>query len=183
MSAESNGSCYQIITRSPEETKLVGEMLGRLLGNGSVVCLRGELGSGKTCLTQGIGQGMNVCGAIHSPTFVFINEHPPKSSGPCLYHVDLYRVQDLADVLALGLEEYMYGNGVTVIEWADKAGELLPAERLWVTLSHLNDHCRRLKFEAQGSAYLATLLSLREMAASANISVQNCRTLEDATGH
>jgi len=162
---EDNGR-FRVVTTSPEETQLIGELLGRTLMAGSVVCLRGDLGAGKTCLTQGVGRGMDVDGVIHSPTFVFINEHPPHSSGPCLYHVDLYRVYDADDVFALGLEEYMYGDGVTVIEWADRAQEIMPPDCLWITLTYLDEGRRRLDFEARGESYTRALSRLREAIAA-----------------
>jgi len=162
LTAQAPDSEWTLTTTSPDHTMRTGEALGRLLPPGSVVCLRGNLGSGKTRLTQGIGRGLGVCGAIHSPTFVFINEHPPCTSGPCLYHVDLYRIHDEADVLALGLEEYMYGDGVTVIEWAERAEELMPPDCLWVTLRYVDEHTRDLTFQAGGPAYTRLLARLRQ---------------------
>jgi len=166
LTAQAPDSELQLTTASPEETMRTGEALGRLLPPGSVVCLRGNLGSGKTCLTQGIGRGLGVCGGIHSPTFVFINEHPHCSAGPCLYHVDLYRIHDEADVLALGLEEYMYGDGVTVIEWAERAEDLMPPDCLWVSLRYVDEHTRHLTFEANGASYAHVLANLRRELAS-----------------
>ena len=160
-----------MITTSPSETMQVGDVLGRLSPTGSVICLRGNLGSGKTCLTQGVGRGLGVYGVIHSPTFVFINEHPSLSSGPCLYHVDLYRVHDETDVLALGLEDYMYGDGVTVIEWAERAENVLPSDCLWVVLAYLGERTRRLTFHPRGKAYEELVARLREQVASADQAV------------
>ncbi len=142
-----------INTHSAQETFAVGEQLGRLLGPGDVVCLQGDLGSGKTCLTQGIGQGLGVEGTINSPTFVFINEHRARQPGPYLYHVDLYRINDLLDALVLGLEDYMYGDGITVIEWAERARELIPEDRLWITLQYVGPSERKLLFVATGAHY------------------------------
>lgn len=147
-------------THSPAQTHAVGRALGSLLQAGDVICLQGDLGSGKTCLTQGIGAGMRVGGAINSPTFVFICEHPPLKSGPYLYHVDLYRISDVSEVFSLGLDDYMYGDGVTVIEWAERASEILPTQRLWVTLEHGEDSDRTLSFEATGQRYLDLLRAL-----------------------
>ncbi|MFP3895476.1 MAG: tRNA (adenosine(37)-N6)-threonylcarbamoyltransferase complex ATPase subunit type 1 TsaE [Anaerolineales bacterium] len=153
---------FDIITHSAKQTRLIGERLGYLLEPGSVVCLQGALGTGKTCLTQGIGAGMGVKGVIHSPTFVYINEHAPRGSGPYLYHVDLYRIQDYMDALALGIEDYIYGNGVTIIEWAERAQDIMPEERLWITISYLDyDSKRRIQFEASGEEYIQILLSLK----------------------
>jgi len=154
---------FDVITHSAKQTRLVGECLGQLLEPGNVVCLQGDLGTGKTCLTQGIGSGMNVKGVIHSPTFVFINEHAPQGSGPYLYHVDLYRIQDYMGALALGIEDYMYGNGITVIEWAERAKDIMPEEHLWITLSYLDyESKRRILFEASGEQYMQILLSVKD---------------------
>jgi len=147
-------------TESPDETRALGCCLGKLLQPGDVVCLQGDLGSGKTCFTQGIGAGMGVAGVINSPTFVFVNEHAPDNSGPYLYHVDLYRICDLTEVLSLGLEDYMYGDGVTVIEWADRAAEMMPAQCLWVRLVYRDYTERRLAMDASGARYVALLDAL-----------------------
>jgi len=147
------GHSYDIEVTSPEHTRRVGEILGRFLRAGSVVCLRGELGSGKTCLTQGIGRGLGVSGIIHSPTFVLISEHPPLEDGPWLYHADLYRISEEADALALGLDEYMYGDGVLVIEWADRAVELIPDDALWITLVYIDENRRHLFVDSVGQSY------------------------------
>lgn len=151
----------ELMTHSPKQTFLIGQRLGRLLRPGDVVCLQGELGTGKTCLTQGIGAGLNVAAKITSPTFVLVNEYPAASGGARLYHVDLYRIEDPASACALGLEDYFYGDGVTVVEWAERARELVPAERLWITLSYLGHTKRSLLLEAAGRRYLEVLASLR----------------------
>ncbi|MGI5916809.1 MAG: tRNA (adenosine(37)-N6)-threonylcarbamoyltransferase complex ATPase subunit type 1 TsaE [Anaerolineae bacterium] len=152
---------FDMITHSPAQTSAIGERLGRLLRSGDVVCMQGDLGTGKTCLTQGIGKGLGVEGIISSPTFVYINEYAPSGSGPYMYHVDLYRIRDYCDALSLGLEEYMYGDGVTVIEWAERAIEIIPDERLWIRLSYLEYTKRSLTFEATGERYLEILRELR----------------------
>ena len=153
-----------VISHSPQQTFQLGRRLSAFLRPGDVVCLQGDLGSGKTCLTQGIGAGLNVAGVINSPTFVYINEHGPASGGgPYLYHTDLYRVSSYVEALAIGLEDYMYGDGITVIEWADHALEIIPVGRLWITLIWLDDTKRRLLFEASGAQYEEILCSLREV--------------------
>ena len=152
---------FDIITHSPTQTFQVGERLGRLLQPGDVVCLQGNLGTGKTCLTQGIGAGLHVEGVISSPTFVFVNEHPPLDSGPYLYHIDLYRIEDMAAAYGLGLEDYMYGDGVTVIEWAERASDMVPRERLWITLSYIDYAKRSLLFQAAGERYVRILEELK----------------------
>src|SRR4030042_834 len=116
----SEDSVLGVITHSAEQTFRFGRRLGCLLHAGDVVCLEGELGSGKTCLVQGIGSGLGVLGPVRSPTFVLINEYPPASVGLWLYHVDLYRI-DSAAAVGVGLEGYLYGDGVTGIGWAERA--------------------------------------------------------------
>ena len=153
---------FDIITHSATQTFRVGQRLGRLLRPGDVVCLEGDLGSGKTCLTQGIGAGMQVQGTINSPTFVYINEHASADAESYLYHVDLYRIRDYTDALGLGLEDYLYDDGVTVIEWAGRAIEMLPADRLWVTLSYIDYTKRTLLFDATGERYAELLRTCKD---------------------
>lgn len=153
---------FDVISHNPAQTCKVGDLLGEILKPGDVVCLQGDLGTGKTCLTKGIGAGLDVEGIISSPTFVFVNEYPPTREGPHLYHVDLYRIQDYADVISLGLEDYIYSDGVTVIEWAERAMEMMPKECLWITLSYANHTKRMLLFEAKGDYYTELLQILRE---------------------
>ena len=154
-------NAFDLVTHSADQTARVGEELGPLLQPGMVVCLQGDLGSGKTCLTQGIGRGLDIGGTINSPTFVFINEYAPNDSGPHLYHVDLYRIVDWAETLSLGLEDYIYGDGITVIEWCDRAQEVMPSDRLWITLTYLDESKRSLLFDAHGDAYVAMLDALK----------------------
>jgi tRNA threonylcarbamoyladenosine biosynthesis protein TsaE len=152
---------FELVAHSPAQTFRVGEWLGRLLQVGDVICLQGDLGSGKTCLTQGIGAGLGVVGTISSPTFVLINEYRPRGEGLRLYHVDLYRIEDAASASNLGLEDYLYGDGVTVIEWAERAREIMPPERLWIKMSYLDYSKRSLLFEAAGKHYAEILAALR----------------------
>ena len=92
---------------------------------------------------------------------MLINEHPSRVTGPCLYHVDLYRIDDARTALALGLEDCLYGDGVTVIEWAERARELVPAQRLWISLAYLDYTKRSLLFEASSKHYAGILAALR----------------------
>ncbi len=119
---------FVVRTRSPEETRLLGEVLAELAGEGALFALGGDLGAGKTVFTQGVARALGVADIVTSPTFTLVNEY----SGKCpLYHVDLYRVEGPLDVWDLGLEDYLEGHGVVVVEWADKAGELLDLPRVW----------------------------------------------------
>lgn len=131
-------------TNSADETVGLGERLGKRLRPGDVVALTGELGAGKTTLTRGIAQGLGVEADIHSPTFTLIHEHP----GPTpLYHVDLYRINRPEEAEDIGIEEYIHGDGVTVIEWAEKIMPLLPEDALRIELRMTGDDAREIKLE------------------------------------
>lgn len=126
------GSEQQKITGSPEETQRVAQELCRTLAPGAVLALYGELGAGKTCFIQGLAEGLGVEQAVSSPTFTIINEY---RSEPPLYHVDLYRIRSEDEALNLGLDEYLYGNGITAIEWAERVESLLPAKTIRIHLT------------------------------------------------
>src|SRR5512140_946920 len=115
-----DGNTIVLFSNGPSETFRIGWILGEILKKGDCVALTGELGAGKTCLTQGIAQGMGVpdCYAVTSPTFTLVNEYPGRNA--LLYHLDVYRLTGPADLQELGYEEYLLGNGVMVIEWAEK---------------------------------------------------------------
>jgi tRNA threonylcarbamoyladenosine biosynthesis protein TsaE len=138
---------------SAEETHEIGRRLGQLLRPGDVLLLTGELGSGKTCLTQGIGEGMGIEDPIKSSSFVLMNEYP---AGAPLYHADLYRLTDPAEVADLSLEEYAT-PGVLVVEWPERAWDELPDERLLVRMTYEGEEERGLEFEAHGARYEALL--------------------------
>jgi len=111
------------VTRSPAETRrLAADLLPRL-APGAVLALHGELGAGKTCFVQGLAAAAGVAQPVNSPTFTLIHEY--RGARP-IYHVDLYRLRDADDAFSLGLEEYFNGRGLVVIEWAERAAEILP---------------------------------------------------------
>lgn len=131
----------KITTASPEETIAWGQRIGKLLHPGDVIALYGDLGAGKTTLTRGIAVGLGLDADIHSPTFTLIHEH---AGAVPLYHIDLYRLAGEDEVESLGLEEYIYGDGVTIVEWADKMETTLPSDRLDITLKMAGDEGREL---------------------------------------
>lgn len=137
-----------LISRSAEDTQSIGKIIGENLSNGDVVALIGELGSGKTCITQGIARGIGVPEEyqITSPTFTLINEYPGKTT---LYHVDIYRLSGSQDLEDMGYEEYFYSDGIIVIEWAEKIKELLPEECFYVYLRYLDENKRELKISGR----------------------------------
>ncbi|MCX6345780.1 MAG: tRNA (adenosine(37)-N6)-threonylcarbamoyltransferase complex ATPase subunit type 1 TsaE [Armatimonadetes bacterium] len=128
------------------ETMALGEALGAKLAAGDVIALFGDLGAGKTTLTKGIAEGMNLPDDIHSPTFTLIHEH---LGAVPLYHVDLYRLASEDDVESIGIEEYIYGHGVTIIEWADRMKTMLPPERLDIEIRMTGDETRDFTFETE----------------------------------
>lgn len=133
-----------VVSRSPEETQVIGERLGARLVAGSVVACTGELGAGKTCFLQGLARGLGVTGDVTSPTFVLVNYYRGRLP---VYHLDAYRTGSLTELVDLGLEEMLHGDGVTVIEWADKLLPLLPARTIHVHLRGLGDEPREIRIE------------------------------------
>ena len=138
-----------IISDSPEETFFIGRIIGENLNTGDVVALIGELGAGKTCLTQGVGKGLGVPDQyqITSPTFTLINEYRGRT---ILYHLDLYRLGGLQDMENMGYEEYLFGEGVSVVEWAEKIKEILPDETIFISMSYIDENHRGLVISAGG---------------------------------
>jgi tRNA threonylcarbamoyladenosine biosynthesis protein TsaE len=108
------------------------------------VACTGELGAGKTCFLQGLARGLGVTGDVTSPTFVLINHYRGRLP---VYHLDAYRTGSLTELVDLGLEEMLHGDGVTVIEWADKLRPLLPARTIHVHLSGLGDEPREIRID------------------------------------
>jgi tRNA threonylcarbamoyladenosine biosynthesis protein TsaE len=129
---------------TPEATAAAGEALGRTLGAGDVVALYGELGAGKTCFVQGVARGLDVAGHATSPTFVLVNEYRGRLP---VHHVDAYRTASLDELLDLGLLDLMGGDGVTLLEWADKAEPLLPARTVRVRIEGVGDEPRAITIE------------------------------------
>jgi tRNA threonylcarbamoyladenosine biosynthesis protein TsaE len=141
------------ISHSEAQTRRFGARLGEFLQGGDVICLEGELGAGKTCLAKGIGQGLGIAGPITSPSFTLINEYRQEQSRLLFYHIDLYRLGEAKETLTLGLEEYFYGEGVCVVEWADRAPGAIPAEHLWIEFRYIVETKRGLLMKAVGRRY------------------------------
>lgn len=152
---------WTIHMSSPEGTQSLAERLGQLLQPGDVVALIGELGSGKTLFSQGLARGLGVPKNFYitSPTFAIINEYPGRVP---FYHLDLYRVNLRAELSELGLEEILYGRGAVAIEWAERLGKDLPAERLEVHLTFQGEVERNIAFSAFGDGSARRLASLIE---------------------
>lgn len=148
----------KIKVKNEEETLALAESLARQLHPSSVVRLEGTLGAGKTTFTKGLARGLNIQRVIKSPTYTIIREYT-QGALP-LYHIDLYRLED-GGTEDLGLEEYLYGDGVTVIEWGSVAEEEMPEEYLMVKLNLLDDPGQReIEFQAKGQVYQELLEKL-----------------------
>lgn len=113
-----------------EETTEIGHLLGTLLNPGDIVCLTGDLGTGKTHITKGIAKGLGVIDHITSPTFTIVNEYD--SGRLKLYHFDVYRVSDPDEIYAIGFDDYIFSDGVSIIEWANYIEEILPKDFLHI---------------------------------------------------
>jgi len=148
--------CLTLESRTPAETKGIGARLGRLLEAGDVVLLQGDLGSGKTVLAQGIGQGLKVREPVKSSSFVLVNEYHGRLT---MHHADLYRLDDPGEVADLALEE-IAAPGVLVVEWPERAWEELPPEHLLVRIEEAGAKGRRLTIVARGARYEALLAGL-----------------------
>ncbi|MGA2330691.1 MAG: tRNA (adenosine(37)-N6)-threonylcarbamoyltransferase complex ATPase subunit type 1 TsaE [Syntrophales bacterium] len=137
-----------VTSRSPEETFLIGKIIGRNLMEKDVVALVGDLGAGKTCLTHGIARGLGVPDEyqITSPSFTLINEYQGRIM---LYHFDLYRLSRASEMEDMGYEEYFFGQGVSVVEWADKVEGILPDETLFVLINYADENERNIIISGQ----------------------------------
>lgn len=148
---------------SPEQTQLLGQYLGELAQQGDVFLLVGELGTGKTCLVQGIAGGLHVKEYAFSPSFVILRQYYGRLP---LYHIDFYRLDRIEEIADLGLEEYFLGDGVCVVEWADKGLHILPRRNLLITIDYVPavEAGRSICLKPQGTRYreLVEQLKTRE---------------------
>jgi len=133
----------EIISSSARQTAKIASDIGGKLKKGDILALSGELGSGKTCFTAGLAEGLGI-GAqykVASPTFTLINEYP----GRCkLYHFDVYRLNRPEELEELGYEEIFYGDGVVVIEWAEKIEKILPDDVIWIKFEYIEENERKI---------------------------------------
>ncbi|MGQ9545637.1 MAG: tRNA (adenosine(37)-N6)-threonylcarbamoyltransferase complex ATPase subunit type 1 TsaE [Dehalococcoidia bacterium] len=148
-------------SRSPEQTHLLGKCLGELAGKGHIFLLVGELGTGKTCFVQGIADGLDVKEYTFSPSFVILREYHGRLP---LYHIDFYRLDHIEEIADLGLEEYLYGNGVCVIEWAEKGMKMLPRDNLLITLHYIraSETGRSICLKPQSERYCGLIEQLKK---------------------
>ena len=153
-------SQLDLVSHSPQETQKIGVRIGELALAGDVFLLVGKLGTGKTCLTQGIAWGLNITDYALSPSFVIMRELYGRLP---LYHIDLFRLERIEEIEDLGLDDYLYGNGVCVVEWAKKGIQLLPLEHLLIEISYLDDTKRRFHFKPSVERYQELLRQLKHL--------------------
>lgn len=143
---------FSLVSTSEQATVALGRELGRLLLPGDFIGLIGDLGSGKTHFVRGVAEGdevaTDVC--VTSPSYTLLNEYAGRVP---LYHFDLYRLRGDADIVELGFDEYFYGDGACLVEWAERLDEELPGENLKICFSHLDDTSRKIELISTGSRY------------------------------
>jgi tRNA threonylcarbamoyladenosine biosynthesis protein TsaE len=150
---------FEFFSHSPDQTRRLGIHLGGYLEPGDVICLEGNLGTGKTTLVQGIGQGWGTLDPVTSPTYVIVNEYR-RPSNERFFHLDAYRLESALDAESLDLDR-MLVQGPMVIEWADRIKSALPDEHIWIRLSYSALEQRIMLLEPQGKRYESLVESLR----------------------
>ncbi len=138
------------ISSSVTQTERLGVRLGELLSDHDLLCLSGELGTGKTVLARGVGRGWGASLRVTSPTFTLVNEYPRAHDGRILYHIDCYRLETAADVQTVGISDILDGGGAVMVEWPERIASLLPEDGLWITLVYLSETRRSLRLVAKG---------------------------------
>lgn len=143
----------EFIIDNVDETINLGVEIGKRAQSGDIICLIGDLGTGKTHITKGIATGLGIQDHITSPTFNIVNEYNGRHK---LYHFDVYRVNDPDEIEAIGFDEYIFGDGVTIIEWANYIEELIPKEHIKITIEKLpnkGENFRKIDIKFNGSRY------------------------------
>ena len=150
----------KVVSHNPAETQSIGEKLGKLARPGDLFLLCGNLGAGKTTLTQGIALGLGSSDYALSPTFVLMRELKGRLA---LYHIDLYRLDRIEEISDLGLDDYLYGSGLCVIEWGEKGLAVLPPQHLLIKIDYLSDTGRSFEFIPKGERYQKMLPRLKSL--------------------
>jgi tRNA threonylcarbamoyladenosine biosynthesis protein TsaE len=141
----------EFFSRSPEQTRRIGMRLGGEIQAGDVICLQGDLGTGKTTFVQGLAQGWGSRDSVSSPTFIIVNVYRRENGGQ-LFHLDTYRLDSVPEAEELDLDT-MLTEGALVVEWPERLGALVPDERLWINFDHTAEEQRQIRFNAKGKRY------------------------------
>jgi tRNA threonylcarbamoyladenosine biosynthesis protein TsaE len=179
--AASDWTCQDLIlvTESAAETESLGAAMADLLSPGSVISLEGGLGAGKTLLTRGLASGLHCRGAVASPTFTILMEHPAGENGLPLYHFDVYRLLNSDEFIELGFDEYLDGTGVSVLEWGDLILDILPERTIRLSFSPVDDDRQSRMIRIcwpDGQA------CLEDLAARVGLKVNDCQGAEQTGG-
>jgi tRNA threonylcarbamoyladenosine biosynthesis protein TsaE len=150
------------LSHSPEQTLRIGVRLGELIQPGDLVCMAGDLGTGKTTIARGIARGWGSLDLVTSPTFVLINEYR-RADTARLYHFDAFRLSGPIEAAEIGLLELLDDSASILVEWPERVKQVIPAERLWISLRWLDDSRRGLRFDAQGPRYERLLKDFRKV--------------------
>ena len=156
----SDNLSLHIISSDPKQTQNIGNEIGKLSQKGDVLLLIGNLGAGKTCLTQGIARGLDIKEHTSSPSFMIVKEYYGRLP---LYHIDLYRLDKVGEIQDLGLDDYLYGDGVCAIEWAEKGLSVLPDEYLQIEISYLEGNRRHFNLKPRGKRYQNIVTQLKRL--------------------
>jgi len=133
------------ISNSPAETEAIGRRFAKDVDAGSVLALKGELGSGKTQFVKGLVAALGSGATITSPTFTIVHEYP--GGRLPVYHFDFFRLEDRQSIARLGLDDYFFGDGISVIEWADRFPEFIPEQACWISFEINSENTRTLNFK------------------------------------
>jgi tRNA threonylcarbamoyladenosine biosynthesis protein TsaE len=152
----------KILSGSPKETLGLAKKIAGKLAKGDIICLSGNLGSGKTVFAKGIAAGLGINPReVTSPTFILLRQHSGRRN-TVVYHFDLYRLDSRADIAALGYEEFFYGSGITLVEWAERLKTLMPQEYLRVKFTVKGKNRRLIELSSKGSRYRKLMEAIRE---------------------
>lgn len=152
----------EFFSRSADQTRRLGNRLGSSLNLGDIICLSGDLGSGKTTFTQGIAKGWGSLDIVTSPTFVIVNQYE-KPEGMILFHMDAYRLENAEEAFNLDIDN-MVATGAMIVEWPERIKEALPEEYLWIDLTWEDEFQRRMVFSPVGEKYRTLLNTFRQKA-------------------
>lgn len=153
---------FSLVSQSESNTRKLGKVIACLLGKGDILCLFGQLGSGKTQLVKGLASGLGALkDKVNSPSFVLLKQY--QGNSVTLNHFDLFRLKKEEEILNIGFEEYVYSDAISVIEWADRLKVCRPLEFLGIELEVVSQSRRRLDFFAKGKHYQVLLQRVKEI--------------------
>ena len=153
----------EFLSHSPDQTERIGVRLGEQLESLDLICLAGDLGSGKTTMVKGIARGWGSLDVVTSPSFVLVNQYR-RADGETLYHFDAFRLSGVREAELLGLEELLDSEGPVLIEWPERIADALPGEYLWISLRWVDELRRGMHLEAAGVRYEKKLEQFRRAA-------------------